>query len=311
MDTSEFSLIQQFFYRHKLENPVNRLGIGDDSAIMSIPNGYELVVTVDTMVEDVHFFKGTNPKSLGHKLLAVNLSDLAAMGADPVSVTLALTMVKANKQWLTEFSAGFLNLAKQYSLDLIGGDTTSGALVLTVQALGIVPENQALKRSTANVGDLIFVTGNLGEAGLGFKIETGYECDSPKEALKQFHKPEPKVKEGIAIRPIASACIDLSDGIASDLKHILASSNVGARLDWEKIPLSNQVKKYITETDDWKMPLSAGEDYQLCFTVNPDKVDLINIECTQIGVIERQSGLRIQRSGTIEALEAKGYEHFF
>ena len=310
MSISEFGLIQRYFSSQSILNPVNRLGIGDDCALMSIPSGYELAITTDTMVENVHFFAGAEPKALGHKLLAVNLSDLAAMGAEPVSVTLALTLPEVDEGWLKGFSEGFLSLAKQFSIDLIGGDTTSGPLTLTVQALGIVPQGQAIKRSAAKQGDLIFVTGSLGEAGLGLKINTGYVCDSPETALKQFYQPNPRVKEGLAIRAYANSCIDLSDGIASDLNHILEKSNVGARLDWDRLPLSKELNEYISATDDWVMPLSAGDDYQLCFTVSPDKIDCINIECTQIGVIEQNPGLRIQRGGVTENLKVKGFEHF-
>ena len=310
MSVSEFGLIQRYFSSQAISNSVNRLGIGDDCALMSIPSGYELAITTDTMVENVHFFAGTDPKALGHKLLAVNLSDLAAMGAEPVSVTLALTLPEVDEDWLKKFSEGFLNLAKQFSVDLIGGDTTSGSLTLTVQALGVVPEGHAIRRSTAKPGDLVFVTGNLGEAGLGLKINAGYECGSPETALKQFNQPNPRVKEGLAIRAYANSCIDLSDGIASDLKHILEKSDVGAWLDWDKLPLSREVDEYINVTGDWVMPLSAGDDYELCFTVSPDKVDAIDIACTQIGVIEKKPGLRIQRDGVTEDIEVKGFEHF-
>jgi thiamine-monophosphate kinase len=218
---SEFGLIEKYFTQRIKKDSVNRMGIGDDCALMAVPSGYELVMTVDTMVEGVHFFSGADPRLLGHKLLAVNLSDLAAMGAEPVSITLALTLREVNESWLKEFSEGFLNLANQFSVDLIGGDTTSGALVLTVQAMGFVPKGQAMLRSSARVGDFVFVTGNLGEAGLGLKIEQGYHCFSPDEALKQFHQPFPRIKDGLSIRGRANACIDISDGLASDLKHIL------------------------------------------------------------------------------------------
>jgi len=307
---SEFGLIQRYFTSQLIHNPVNRLGIGDDCALLSIPVGYELAVTTDTMVEGVHFFAGTDPYQLGHKLLAVNLSDLAAMGAKPVSVTLALTLPEVDGLWLAAFSKGLLSLAKQFSVDLIGGDTTSGPLTLTIQALGIVAEKRAMCRSAAKVGDLIFVTGLLGEAGLGLKIEKGYECCSPEKALKRFHLPMPRVKEGLAIINYANACIDLSDGIASDLKHILDKSNVGAMLRWDKMPLSKEVNEYIDMTGDWALPLSMGDDYELCFTIRPDKIDLIDIACTQVGVVEAEAGLRIHRLGKTEELKVKGFEHF-
>lgn len=310
MPVSEFSLIQRYFTSQKVLNKVNRLGIGDDCALMSIPSGYQLAVTADTMVEDVHFFKGSNPKQLGHKLLAVNLSDLAAMGAEPVAATLALTLPKVDEAWLKQFSEGFLALAEQYSLDLIGGDTTVGSLTLTVQAMGLVPDGQALKRSGAKPGDLIFVTGQLGEAGLGLKIKTGYKGLSPEVALKQFNQPDPRIKEGLAIRKYASSCIDLSDGLASDLRHIIEKSSVGAELDWDSLPVSKQVRDYIEQTDDWALPLSAGEDYELCFTVSPENLDEINIDCTQVGIIDGGKGIRLQRLGKTEQLKVKGFEHF-
>jgi thiamine-monophosphate kinase len=307
---SEFGLIDKYFL-HKVKNTqVNHLGIGDDCALMSIPEGYELVVTTDTMVEGVHFFAGVNPRWLGHKLLAVNLSDLAAMGAEPVSVTLALTLPEVNEGWLKDFSVGFLALANQFSVDLVGGDTTSGSLTLTVQALGIVPVGQAMLRSSAKVGDLIFVTGCLGDGGLGLKIELGYDGHSSTNALKKLHQPFPRVKEGEAIRKYANACIDLSDGLGSDLRHILKRSGIGAVLDWQAIPISMEVKEYIEQTGDWQLPLAAGDDYELCFTVSPDKLDLIDIDCTNIGVIEAENGLRLQRFGKTEAWVVKGFEHF-
>lgn len=311
MAISEFGLIQRYFTSQSLTNPVNRLGVGDDCALLSVPVGSELAVTVDTMVEGVHFFAGADPRELGRKLLAVNLSDLAAMGASPVSATLALTLPEVNEQWLALFAEGLLDLARQFSVDLIGGDTTRGPLTLTVQALGIVPEGRALKRSTAKVGDFIFVTGTgLGDSGLGLKVQQGYQSIDPVAALQKFHSPEPRVVEGLKIREYASSCIDLSDGIASDLTHILERSGVGATLDWDKIPLSGPVKEYIEKTADWKLPLSAGEDYELCFTVSPDKVAAIDIECTQVGVIQLQPGLRIKRFGEVEELGVKGFEHF-
>ena len=310
MSLSEFSLIQNFFSKQSLINPANRLGIGDDCGLITVPEGYDLAITTDTMVEGVHFFAGTDSKLLGHKLLAVNLSDLAAMGANPVSVTLALTLPKVDEPWLAGFSEGLFNLAKQFSVDLIGGDTTSGALTLTIQALGLVEKGRGLLRSAAKTGDLIFVTGALGDAGLGLKIEKGYDCNSPQQALNRFHTPEPRVKEGLAIRNYTNACIDLSDGIASDLRHILDKSQVGASLDWDKLPLSDEVKEYIKVTDDWQLPLIAGDDYELCFTVSPDKAKLIDIKCTEVGVIESEPGLRIQRFGVIENMEIKGFEHF-
>jgi thiamine-monophosphate kinase len=310
MPLSEFSLIRRFFAEQKFINPSTRLSIGDDCALIAIPEGHELAVTADTMVENVHFFAGANPKRLGHKLLAVNLSDLAAMGATPLSVTLALTLPKVDEAWLTDFAQGFLDLAARYSVDLIGGDTTSGPLTLTVQAMGLVPKGQALRRSTAQPGDSIYVTGNLGDAGLGLKICQGYRCDRPDAALKRFHQPEPRCAEGQALRGIANACIDISDGLAGDLGHILEQSGVGATIDWESLPLSSEVNAFIETTGDWRLPLTAGDDYELCFTVSPGKISILPFDWHKIGVIEPEPGLRLNKSGTIHLLKAQGYEHF-
>jgi len=310
MPVSEFALIQRFFTQQPVKNPSTRLGIGDDCALMSIPEGFELAITTDTMVENVHFFAGADPELLGHKLLAVNLSDLAAMGAKPVSVTLALTLPKVDETWLTAFAKGLLSLAERYSVDLIGGDTTSGPLTLTVQAMGIIPNGRALRRSTARPGDLIYMTGRLGDAGLGLKIKQGYSCADSKAALTRFNRPEPQIEAGQALIGIANACIDLSDGLAGDLGHILEQSRVGACLDWEALPLSKAVLAYINDTGDWSMPLTAGDDYELCFTVSPEQAAQLTIAATKIGVIEAQPGLRLNKSGTIKPLEVKGFEHF-
>jgi thiamine-monophosphate kinase len=310
MPISEFALIQRFFTQQTVKNSSTRLSIGDDCALLSLPAGYELAVTTDTMVENVHFFAGTCPEQLGHKLLAVNLSDLASMGAKPVSVTLALTLPKVDETWLTAFAKGFLSLAERYSVDLIGGDTTSGPLTLTVQAMGLVPRGKALMRSSAKAGDFIYLTGSLGDAGLGLKISQDYHCADPEAALKRFHQPDPQIDAGLALIGIANACIDVSDGLAGDLGHILEQSNLGACLYWDTLPLSDAVLTYINDSGDWSMPLTAGDDYELCFTVSPEKAAQLTINCRKIGVIESMSGLRLHKSGTTQLLNCKGYEHF-
>lgn len=310
MALSEFALIQRFFTRQTVANPSTRLGIGDDCALLAIPDGYELAVTTDTMVENVHFFAGADPAQLGHKLLAVNLSDLAGMGARPISVMLALTMPRVDEGWLTAFAKGFLALAERYGVDLIGGDTTSGALTLTVQALGLVPRGQALLRSSAKPGDLVYLSGNLGDAGLGLKITQGYCCGDPDAALARFNTPMPRIETGLALRGVAHASIDLSDGLTSDLGHILEQSRVGACIDWDALPLSDAVLAYIEETGDWLMPLTAGDDYELCFTVSPENAPLVPGACRKIGVIDAIPGLRLNKAGATQLLKVKGYEHF-
>lgn len=306
---TEFSLIDRFFKRQTVNKAVTQ-GIGDDCALLKIPQGYELAITTDTMVENVHFFADCNPFDLGHKLLAVNLSDLASMGAKPVAVTLALTFPKVDENWLKAFADGFFALADRHSVDLIGGDTTSGSLTLTVTALGLAPTGQALRRSTAKSGDIICVTGHLGDAGLGLKINQGYDCKQPDAALTRLNQPDPQVETGQALIGIANACIDISDGLVGDLGHILQQSQVGACIDWEALPLSAEVLAYIEDTGDWAMPLTAGDDYELCFTVSPDKVQKLAIPHTKIGVIEALQGLRLNKSGNIQPLEVKSFEHF-
>ncbi|WP_341326004.1 thiamine-phosphate kinase [Methylotuvimicrobium sp. KM2] len=311
MPTAEFDLIERFFAVKKSSNAVTELGIGDDCALLSVPAGYRLAITADTMVENVHFLAGTDPYDLGYKLLAVNLSDLASMGAEPIAVTLALTLPDVDESWLERFAEGFFGLAAYYRIDLIGGDTTSGPLTLTVQAMGIVPEGQALLRSGARAGDGIYMTGKLGDAGLGLKIAQGhFSCSRQQAALERFNRPKPRVEEGLVLRNIARSCIDVSDGLAQDLGHILKQSGVGACLDWEGLPLSNAVKAYIEATGDWTMPLRAGDDYELCFTVPADKAELLTENFTRIGVIEDSPGLRIHRFGTTELLRVQGFEHF-
>ncbi|WP_347986954.1 thiamine-phosphate kinase [Methylomonas sp. AM2-LC] len=310
MACAEFDLIRRFFGVYLPQHPYNQLGIGDDCALFSIPDAYQLAVTTDTMVENVHFFADVDPQWLGHKLLAVNLSDLAAMGAEPFAVTLALTLPKVDTDWLKSFSLGFMNLARQFNVDLMGGDTTSGPLTLTVQAMGVVPKGKALLRSTAKVGDGIFVSGQLGNAGLGLKIKQGYNCNNPEQMLISFHKPQPRITQGLSIRELANACIDISDGLASDLGHILQQSGVGACIQYDQLPLSWQVKDYIKLTGDYIMPLTAGDDYELCFTVAPQRKAELPDGFYQIGVIEAESGLRLLRDGHMETVEVKGFEHF-
>jgi len=313
MPIAEFDLIAKYFTR-PAKNLSTRLGVGDDCALLAVPQGYELAITTDTMVENVHFFAGADAESLGHKLLAINLSDLASMGAKPIAVTLALTLPDTNEAWLAAFAKGLLSLAAHYQVDLIGGDTTRGPLTLTLQALGLIPTGKALKRSTAQPGDYIFMTGNLGDAGLGLKIAQGYLCTQPTAAEQRFNKPYPQIDAGLALVGAANACIDLSDGLAGDLGHILAQSQVGACLDWQALPLSAAVQAYIEETGDWAMPLTAGDDYELCFTASPGQAAALTASnafaCTKIGIIESALGLRLNKAGHIQPITVTGFEHF-
>lgn len=310
MPTAEFDLIKRHFTAKKAANSATVLGVGDDCALLRVPAGQRLAITTDTMVENVHFLAGADPYDLGYKLLAVNLSDLASMGAEPVAATLALTLPEVDDAWLERFAEGFFGLADLYRVDLIGGDTTSGPLTLTVQAMGLVPDDLALLRSGARVGDLIYMTGRLGDAGMGLKIARGYRCKEQKAALERFNRPEPRIEEGLALRAVARSCIDVSDGLAQDLGHILKQSGVGACLDWDALPLSETVEEYIDATGDWTLPLRAGDDYELCFTVPADKADSLTGNFSCIGIVEERPGLRINRFGATELLRVRGFEHF-
>lgn len=305
----EFDIIKKCFTR-PARHKNTQLSVGDDCALLSVPEGCDLAITADTMVESVHFFPDVDPEYLGYKLLAVNLSDLASMGAEPTAVTLALTLPEVDLVWLQAFAKGMFALADKYAIDLIGGDTTSGPLTLTIQAMGVVPKGRALKRSAAQVGDLVYVTGSIGDAGLGLKLRQGYSCADDIYALQRFDLPEPRIDEGLVLRDLANACVDISDGLAADLGHILNQSGVGARLDYRKLPISASVREYIDKTKDWQLPLVAGDDYELCFSISPDKAGQLNIACTCIGVIEAEKGLRLVRNGVESEFLGGGFEHF-
>jgi len=297
-------------------NGATRIGIGDDGAILSLSSQSELVVSTDTLVEGVHFLPRTDPGSLGHKALAVNLSDLAAMGAEPKWVFLSLTLPNTDENWLEAFSSSFLSLADRYSIELAGGDTTRGPLSLSVTVLGLVEKGKGLLRSGAKVGDKIFVTGFIGDAGLGLQ-EAKKVVPADLAVLERYLKPVPRVQAGRCLEGVASSCIDVSDGLAADLGHILNKSGVGASIQWEKLPLSSSVKIYVKCHDDWVFPLTSGDDYELCFTV--PKVHLgklagiqneLSCTVTEIGEIEARKGLQIYLNGKKIELGRLGYQHF-
>lgn len=277
----------------------------------------EIAVSVDTLVSGVHFLPEADPARLGHKVLAVNLSDLAAMGAEPAWATLALTLPEADEAWLGAFSDGFFSLARRYGLELIGGDTTRGPLSLTVQVMGLLPQGKALQRSGARPGDAIYVSGSPGRAGLGLKglLEASPWAD--RDSIKALEQPEPRIELGLALRGLATACIDISDGLAQDLRHILTASQVGAQINYDQLPWSPAVRQYVTASGDWALPLSAGDDYELCFTLPPERADALksrwsdsDLSITQIGHVESEPGLRLLRNHAIQPLEAAGYDHF-
>ncbi len=263
---NEFSLIQKYF-THRTRHTL--LGVGDDAALIRVRAGHVLAISADMLVEGRHFFKGADPEALGHKTLAVNLSDLAAMGATPRWATLALALPRADAKWLAAFSRGFMRLARTHDVDLIGGDTTRGPLNLCVQIMGEVPAHKALRRDGARVGDDIWVSGTLGDAALAVAA-CNKEIIVKKQILtiisQRLDKPVPRVALGTALRGIAHSAIDISDGLLSDLGHICERSKVSAVIELDALPQSAHVRALADHPVAWRALLAGGDDYELCFT---------------------------------------------
>jgi len=290
---SEFELIRHHFSHIGDQRVDVALGVGDDCALLRVPQGYELTASIDTLVAGIHFFPDCDPEGLGHKSLAVGLSDLAAMGAEPAWTTLALTLPDADTAWLDAFSLGFAQLAKRYGVALVGGDMTYGPLTITVQVQGLVPTATAILRRGARPGDLVLVSGTLGDAGLALRLLSAGESIS--EFLRgRLERPIPRVELGLALRGTATAMIDLSDGLAADLGHILEASGVGAELRLPDLPLSRAVRERLAADPDWGLPLAAGDDYELCFCI-PER------KRTRIMALAERLGIRIQGVGRVQA----------
>lgn len=318
---SEFDIITSYFATQITHRTDVIVGIGDDAALVKPPQGHELAITTDTLVSGVHFPEATLPYDIGYKSLAVNLSDLAAMGATPAWVTMALTLPEENAAWIQAFCEGFFTLANRHRVQLIGGDLTRGPLSITIQAIGFTPPQQALLRSQAQAGDLIYVTGTLGDAGLALRfIQKKIELKSAyqTEILARLNRPEPRLATGEALRSLASSAIDISDGVAADLNHILAASRVGARINVEHLPLSEALTHNLTPAEAIALALTAGDDYELCFTVPVQKRSeleqrLSSIPCrtTCIGEITQSSGLALHyNDGSSYHGTLFGYQHF-
>jgi thiamine-monophosphate kinase len=320
MKLTEFSIIDTFFTKQKVKRSDVFVGIGDDCAITKVPKNYRLVTTVDTMVAGMHFLNDTPAAAIGHKIAAVSLSDLAAMGAIPAWATLAITLPKANSKWLKQFCQGLFTILKKYNVQLIGGNTTAGPLTITSQISGFVPNKKALLRSSAKIGDLIYVTGTLGDAGLALQLlhkQKSLNTKDKKFLIQRLQYPEPRVKEGQQLLKIAHAAIDISDGLAADLSHILYNSNVGATLFIEDLPLSAALKNNTSPFTAWKFALTSGDDYELCITIPPHLKSAVTkfnnkFSCglKQIGIIEKKPGLRLQLQDKTFSLTKLGYEHF-
>ena len=330
----EFDLIWRFFKagsESMAQTQINQvlLGIGDDCALLQPDPAQSLAVTSDMLVEGRHFFAGANPEWLGHKALAVNLSDLAAMGAKPLGFTLALALPNANADWLAQFSQGLFRLAQQWQCPLIGGDTTQGPLTICITALGHVPANAAIKRSGAKVGDDIWVSGTLGDARLALgalRSEWLLDPSSLEAVLPRMHQPEPRIALGMQLRGIASSALDVSDGLLGDLGHILKASQVNAEVLIDQLPISRTLAQ---QTQDLRRQCAAngGDDYELCFTAPASKrmeVESLStalLPLTRIGSINSASNgteptliLRDASGNLLTAIESKrltqSFDHF-
>jgi thiamine-monophosphate kinase len=320
----EFELIRRFFLRPTTTSASQSgvsLGIGDDAAVLDLPAGNQLVAAVDTILEGRHFLPGTDPKSIGHRALAVNLSDMAAMGATPAWATLALSMPSVDTTWLEGFAAGLLDLADTHRVALVGGDTTRGPLTVSVQILGVVPRGTALQRSGAQAGDLIVVTGTLGDAGAGLAYSTSMPASVPDEAARylvaRFEYPTPRVAMGIAARGIASAAMDLSDGLVGDLPKLAQASGLGAVVAIEKLPLSAALRAAtnVAQARDWA--LSAGDDYELLFTVPASRyvalqqaAQRLNLTLSIIGEMRAAAEISWMLDGAAFSPSSSGFDHF-
>ncbi len=325
---AEFDLIALIRERCGIAREDVRLGIGDDAALLAVPAGQLLAVSTDTLVAGVHFPQSSKAYDVGWKALAVNLSDLAAMGATPAWATLALTLPQADAHWVGGFADGFAALAREFKLALVGGDTTQGPLSITVTVHGFVAEGAALLRSGARVGDAVFVTGTLGDAAAGLRCLDKNDREAERllsvpagtreSLVERLNRPIPRVALGLALRGKASACIDVSDGLLADLGHVCSASRVGAEIDVELLPHSSALTAVFDTPALQGFQLCGGDDYELCFTAAEHGAvallgDLARSGCaaTRIGRIVAEPGVRAyDRSGNRVTMTRPGWEHF-
>jgi thiamine-monophosphate kinase len=320
----EFDLIRRYFARDTAVCDMQQgivLGIGDDAALLRLPEGSDLVAAVDTLVAGRHFPPATDAHSIGHRALAVNLSDLAAMGASPLWATLALTMPSADAAWLQRFSDGLLDLARQHGVTLVGGDTTRGPLTVSVQILGSVPKGAALRRSGAQAGDLLAVSGTLGDSGAGLEFATGspHNVDHgvAQALIRRFDYPTPRVQLGVAARHVASAAMDISDGLVGDLPKLAAASGLHSHCQVERLPLSAELRAAVSETRAREWALAAGDDYELLLAASPamyPKLEAaarrLNLTLSIIGELSSGSGVSWSLHGAGYTPAMSGYDHF-
>lgn len=322
MPCGEFSLIKQYFTSQPVKRKDVSTGIGDDCAILTVPEKQQVAISTDTLVSGIHFLPTISPEDLAYKALAVNISDLAAVGADPAWASLALTLPKVDNDWLEAFSRSLFALAEYYSIQLIGGDTTKGPLSLTITIQGLVPQSMALLRSGAKIGDWIYVTGFLGDSAAGLAVLQNRLQPSQPESRDYFitrHlRPQPRLLQGQALRSLASAAIDISDGLISDLNHILTASGCGARINLDALPYSTAMKSQVSKEQAEIWALSGGEDYELCFTVPEINRGALDIALAHTGadfhcigqIMPIAEGIRYLREGKEVHPNLKGFDHF-
>jgi thiamine-monophosphate kinase len=314
----EFEIIARYFTRQSSDRDVV-LGVGDDAAVLR-PAGL-IAVTVDTLVAGRHFPDGTAPHLLGHRLMAVNLSDLAAMGAQPRWCTLALTMPKAEEAWLEGFSRGLFELADRFGVSLVGGNLSRGPLTLTLQLIGSMQQAHMLTRGGGHIGDDIYVTGTLGDSSGGITLiteRTAAPHGSAAAALKdRYYRPEPRVGAGLALGSLATAAIDISDGLLADLGHICKASGCGATIDVEHVPLSAELLSLFPPQEALAHALGGGDDYELCFSAPPSRAEEIETALEAAGTPVRRIGQLVagqtvvcRRDGEPFTPTVRGYRHF-
>ena len=317
MSEGEFEIIDKYFANIGWRSDEVQLGPGDDCALLKVSQGNQLCVSTDTLLSGVHLPVGAAGDVAAHRALAANLSDLSAMGARPLGFLIALTLPEADNQWLELFSKTISTLSHQYRIPLVGGNLSRGPLSVTMTIMGTVPEGSALTRSGAQVGDAVYTTGYTGDAAAGLRVVT-QGCEGHEQLARAYCHPLPAIETGQALRGIASACIDISDGLLPDLDHILQASGVGAIIELDRLSISSALRAFANTGDLLEFVLAGGDDYQLCFSAPPDRQTAIldlsrrtGTLVTRIGSIVADKGLwMLHPDGHKTPVESRGYRHF-